>query len=158
MPFTVRLSVYSHKNAKEGFFFSGKQNFGSLCPNGQVPSKVNVGPCTSLNANSKFYWPFRTSNKLIGSTCLAKSLLVLKKILYQFTDKSYLYLFYFHLFQKHLGSFFGGNLLTRMSANVHWPCQTSRGLYLLAQSHLGGFLLVLGQRFTVSVEPCCIKN
>ena len=25
--------------------FSGKQNLGSLSPNGQVPSKVNVGPC-----------------------------------------------------------------------------------------------------------------
>ena len=25
-------------------FSLGKQNLGSLCPNGQVPSKVNVGP------------------------------------------------------------------------------------------------------------------
>ena len=26
-------------------FFSGKLNLGLLCPNGQVPSKDNVGPC-----------------------------------------------------------------------------------------------------------------
>ena len=25
-------------------FFLGKQNLGLLCPNGQVPSKINVGP------------------------------------------------------------------------------------------------------------------
>ena len=62
--------VYSNENAKESSkigchcvnkeqmqnnilggklnFFTGKQNLGSLCPNGQVPSKVNVGPCCSL--------------------------------------------------------------------------------------------------------------
>ena len=36
-------------------FFSGKKNLGLLCPNGQVPSKVNVGPCTHMNLSVIFF-------------------------------------------------------------------------------------------------------
>ena len=36
-------------------FFSGKQNLGLLCPNGQVPSKVNVGPWDDQNCKLKFF-------------------------------------------------------------------------------------------------------
>ena len=34
-------------------FFSGKQNLGSLCPNGQVPLKVNVDPCLIIKTLTK---------------------------------------------------------------------------------------------------------
>ena len=55
---------------------------------------------------------------------------------------------------KTFGTFFRGNLLTKMSPNVYWPCRSSWGLFLLALSHFGNFLLAWGHRTTVSVEPC----
>ena len=66
----------------------------------------------------------------------------------------YLYRFYLHLFQKHLGTFSVGNFLTRMSPNIYWACRTSWGLFLLARSCFGEFLLAWGHRFTLSIEPC----
>ena len=35
------------ENAESLNLFWGKQNLGSLCPNRKVPSKVNIGPCTT---------------------------------------------------------------------------------------------------------------
>ena len=94
---------------------------------------------SDLNANSKWYWLCRTSN--------AEDLLLLqyfywsyknffnikrKKHCINFTDNIYFYLFYLHLFQKHLGYssktfgiFLRGNLLIRMPPNVigkPWYC------------------------------------
>ena len=46
-----------------------------------------------------------------------------------------------------------GNLLTGLSLNVYWPCRTSWGLFLMALSHFGIFLLAWGHRTTVSIEP-----
>ena len=71
----------------------------------------------------------------------------------KFTDNTYFCLFYLNSFQKYLRTFLRGNLLIRMSQNVYWPCRTSRGLFLLAHSCFGEFLLTWGQRFTVSVKP-----
>ena len=117
---------------------------------------------SDLNANLKWYWPRRTSYT-IGSTGPAKSLLVLqyfllhneKKHFIKLTDNIYFYLFYLHLFQKHLGRFLGGNLLTRMSPIVYWFCRTSWGLFLLARSHFWEFLLAwaLGLAVHSYVEP-----
>ena len=75
---------------------------------------INIYIDSGLNANSKWYWPCRTSN--------TKYLLVLQKIYWsykyffnikrkkhciKFTDNIYFYLFYLHLFQKHLGYSWG---------------------------------------------------
>ena len=45
-----------------------------------------------------------------------------------------------------------------MSPYVYWPCRTSWGLFLLARSFLGEFLLAWGHRFTLSVEPCFLPT
>ena len=49
-------------------------------------------------------------------------------------------------------SFLKGNLFTRMSPNVCWPCRTSTGPFLLARSLFFGIFTGLGPQ--VSVEPC----
>ena len=53
--------------------------------------------------------------------------------------------FIFIYFKKYLGTFLKGNLLTRMFPKVYWHCMTSWGLFLLAESHFGGFLMATGR-------------
>ena len=111
-----------------------------------------------LNASSKWYWPSRTSKTY--------DLLVQQKIYWA-------YKFSFNITRKNIslilsilpsfisktfGDIIEGNYFNKNVPQCYWPCRIRWGLFLLAVSLLGEFLMALDQRFTVGVEHCKKKT
>ena len=140
----LQISVYVYR------YFDTKVQRG--CPDSQI------GP--GLNANSKWYWPCRTSNTedllvMQNFYWSYKSFFNIKRKKYlKLTDNIYFFVYFLFIYFKYIRDILEEKLVNKMPWNVYWPCRTSWSLILLAQSHFWKILLAWGHRTTVSVEPC----
>ena len=85
-----------------------------------VALKVNSTPTQNFTGpvGQVTPWIYWSYNIFTGPTNFSLEI-TSKKI-----HRQHLFLFYLHLFQKQYRTFTGGDLLTRMSPNVYWPCRT----------------------------------
>ena len=120
---------------------------------GSDESKGSILTPSGLNANSKCYWPHRTSNtwdRLVRQYfywCYKIFFNIARRNIAWNSLTTFIFIYFIFIYFKNIWGHSWRETCSQLSPNVYRPCKTSWYIILLARSCLWEFVLTWGQRF-----------